>query len=264
MVYCSVFIGQGVLPYVKLIFKTMNQKLENFMKVLLTKTSKLFFVSALILSLIGSTGCDKDDNQPVKKYGKIALLNGAFGTDSLNLFIDNRKVNSKLIAYSDSLNYVEIEAGDRSAEARKKDNTSLTTKATKIEANKNYSLLITNSANGQTFESILVSDDLAAPAENKAKIRFIHLSPDVVKLNLETTGGTKVFENINYKNAGLFKDIDAQKTSFKIVDPETNTVLATLTDLDIVKGKIYTVWSSGLKVTEDNKKKLQANAFVNK
>ncbi|HAO07120.1 MAG TPA: hypothetical protein DCQ50_09040 [Chryseobacterium sp.] len=235
------------------------------MKVLLTKTSKLFFLATMMLSLAATTGCDKDDDNtpPAKKYGKIAVLNGAFGVDSINFFIENKKVNAKLIGYSDSLNYVEILAGEPSVEIKGKDDKSLSKKSIKTSESSNYSLLVTNSTDGKTFETIQVTDDLTAPAENKAKIRLVHLSPDVNKLNLET-GDTKVFENAAYKAATTYKEINAQKTTFKIVDSESKATLATITDLELSKGKIYTVWLSGLKETADDKKKAQANIFVNK
>lgn len=236
------------------------------MKVILTKTSKLFFLAALMLSLIANTGCNKDDTPkpPVKKYGKIALLHAAFGADSINFFIESKKVNSKMIGYSDSLNYVEILAGEPSIEIKGKDDKSLAKKSIKIDVNASYSLLVTNSTDGKTFESIQVSDDLTAPKENKAKVRFVHLSPDVTKLNLDTTGEAKVFENIAYKSASPYKELDAKKTTFKIVDSESKAVLGTISELDLVKGKIYTIWVSGLKETTDEKKEVKANIFVNK
>lgn len=236
------------------------------MKVLFTKTSKLFFLAALALSLMVSTGCNKDDNPkpPAKKYGKIALLHAAFGADSVNLFIESKKVSSKLIGYSDSLNYVEIPAGEPSIEIKGKDDKSISKKTIKIDENINYSLFVANSTDGKTFETIHVSDDLTAPKENKAKVRFVHLSPDVTKLNLDTTGDAKLFENIAYKSASPYKELDAKKTTFKIVDSESKTVLGTISELDLVKGKIYTIWVSGLKETTDDKKEIKANVFVNK
>lgn len=236
------------------------------MKVLLTRTFKLFFLATLVFSLTANTGCNKDDDNPppAKKHGKISLLNAAFGADSINFFVESKKVNSKLIGYSDSVNYMEIPAGDPSIEIKGKDDKSLSKKTIKIDESANYSLLVTNSTDGKTFEAIHVSDDLTAPKENKVKVRLVHLSPDVNKLNLDTTGDAKVFENIVYKTASSYKELDAKKTTFKIVDAESKAVLATITDLDLVKGKIYTIWISGLKETTDEKKEINANIFVNK
>src|SRR5690606_35704991 len=115
---------------------------------------------------------------------------------------------------------------------------------------------------GQTFELIQVTDDLTAPKTDKAKIRFIHLSPDAGKLNL-VTGDTKLAENVSYKSASAFKEVDAKKTSFDIVDPDAKQTLFTVENLELVKGKIYTIWVAGLEETEDAKKELKAHIFIN-
>lgn len=258
------FVFIVVFCLTKTYFITVNQK--NFMKVLLTKTSKLFLSAAILLSLVSATGCDKDDDTPppAKKYGKIAVLNAAFGADSINFLIENKKVNNKLIGYSDSLNYVDIVAGQPSVEIKGKDDKSLVKKTLETAENKNYSLLVANSTDGKTFEVVQVNDDLTAPGENKVKIRVANLSPDVSKLNLVSGTDTKQFENVAYKSASAYKELDAQKITFKITNPDDNAVLATITDLDLIKGKIYTIWVSGLKETTDNSKKIQANVFINK
>src|SRR5690606_18229519 len=128
---------------------------------------------------------------------KLALLNGSFASDSLNVFIDSKKANSKLLGYSDSLNYLDLIAGDRAIELKAEDGKSIVRKSFKIDKDKNYTVLAAHSADGKTFELVQVSDDLTAPAADKAKVRLIHLSPDAAKLNL-TSGETKLAENVAF------------------------------------------------------------------
>ncbi len=229
-------------------------------------TSKLFFLSSMAVALTATIGCKKDKDEtppPPAATGKVALLNAAFGTDSINLFVDAKKSNTQLIGYGDSLNYLSTGVGDREFDIKKKDNASIVKKTFKTEKDKNYSLLVTNAPEGDNFELLQVTDDLTAPATDKAKIRFIHLSPDADKLNL-MSGDTKLAENISYKTASVYKEVEAKKTSFTIVDPQANKTLLSLTDFDLVKGKIYTIWASGLEETADNSKKIQAHLFINK
>src|SRR5690606_25033591 len=118
-------------------------------------------------ALAFTTGCDKDDNdtpRPPAASAKVALLNASFASDSLNVFVDAKKANNKLLGYSDSLNYIDVGAGDRAFELKAKDDKSIVKKSLKIEKDKNYTVLASNSADGKTFEIIQISDDLTAPA----------------------------------------------------------------------------------------------------
>lgn len=236
------------------------------MNIKLLKSSKLFLFASLVSALAVATGCDKDDKdnpKPPVASGKLALLNGSFASDSLNVFIDTKKANSKLLGYSDSLNYLDLIAGDRAIELKAKDGKSIVKKSFKIDKDKNYTVLAAHSADGKTFELVQVSDDLTAPAADKAKVRLIHLSPDAAKLNL-TSGETKLAENVAFKSASAFKEVDAKKTSFAIVDAEGSDTLLNVNDLELVKGKIYTIWVVGLEDTDDDKEELKAHVFINK
>lgn len=231
------------------------------------KITHVLFLGAAASLFAMTLGCDKDDDdtpRPPAGSGKVALLNAAFGKDSLHLFVDGEKVTTKLLEYGDSLKYVTVDAGDYSFELKDKENKSVVKKTFKTEKDKNYSILATNSKAGDKFELVQVADDLTAPKSDKAKVRFIHLSPDAAKLNL-TSGDTKLAENIAYKSASPFKEIDAEETSFSIVDAEAADTLLTISDFNVTKGKIYTIWVSGLQeVDEDDDTKLKARIFTNK
>jgi len=96
-----------------------------------------------------------------------------------------------------------------------------------------------------------------------AKIRLIHLSPDAGELNI-ISDETALAENIAYKSASAFKEVDAVETSFDIVDSETKETLLTLKDFELSEGKVYTIWVSGLQETEEEEEELKAHIFINK
>lgn len=231
------------------------------------KTSKLFVIASVAVSILSFTaGCKKDNDDtpepPAVESGRVALLNAAFGADSVNLFVDAKKVNSKLLGYGDSLKYFDVTAGERSFELKGKDDKSIVKKSFKTDKDKNYSIVATNSKDGETFELVQITDDLAAPKADMAKIRLVNLSPDAGKLNL-VSGETDLAENIDYKSASAYKEVDAETTSFDIVDPEAEKTLLTITDLELAEGKIYTIWVSGLQETEEEKEELKAHIFIN-
>jgi|SRR5690606_15133634 len=236
------------------------------MNIKMLRTPKLVILVSMVSLIACTVGCkkeDKDTPNPPTGSSAVALLNAAFGSDSLHVFFDAKKVSSKLLGFGDSLKYTDVSVGEPTFEIKGKDDKSLVKKSFKTENDKNYTVLATNSADGKTFELVQITDDLTAPKTDKAKIRFIHLSPDAGKLNL-MSGETKVAENIAYKSSSAYKEVDAGETSFDIVDPEAEQTLLTVEDLDLVKGKIYTIWIAGLEDTDDDDKKLNVRIFTNK
>lgn len=232
-----------------------------------TRTSKLFFIAALALSVLTfTTGCEKDKNDtpaPPVETGRVALLHAAFGADSLNLYVGSKKVNSKLLGYGDSVKYFDVTVGDRSFELKGEDDESIIKESFEAEKGKNYSIAATNSVDGETFELTLIDEELTSPDTDMAKIRLIHLSPDAGELNM-VSDETELAENIAYKSASAFKEVDAVETSFDIVDSETQKTLLTIKDFELSEGKIYTIWVSGLQETEEEAEELKAHIFINK
>lgn len=227
------------------------------------KTMKL---PILCLALaVTYSSCNDDDNpMPNPDTAIVSVFHASPSTDSLNFYLDANKVNAKLVGLGDSINYVEAFIGDRIAEIKGKDGGSIFKKSIKLEKDKAYSLFITNEKDNDDAEYVQIADDLTKPAEGKAKIRFVHVSPDAGKLNLAVTGGEDLFTEKEFKSATDFKEINAEKQSFDIVDQGSDAVLFTLEDVDIKAGKIYTIWVKGLKDTEDDALKIEAMVYNNK
>lgn len=221
-------------------------------------------ILCLALALTYSSCKDDDNSIPTPDTAVLAVFHASPLTDSVNFSIDAKKVNNKLVGFGENINYVEALPGDRSAEVTDKTDKSLLKQSIKLEKDKAYSLFIANEKDKEELEYVLVNDELTNPAEEKAKIRFVHVSPDAGKLNLAVTGGTELFTEKEFKSATEFKEVDAKKESFDIIDQESKAVLFALKDVDLKAGKIYTVWVKGLKVTENENEKIEAQVFTNK
>ncbi|TCK80587.1 uncharacterized protein DUF4397 [Albibacterium bauzanense] len=236
---------------------------QNLKNVSLLKTMKLPIL-CLALAVTYSSCSDDDNPMPNPDTAIVSVYHASPSTDSLDFYLDAKKVNSKLVGLGDSINYVEAFIGDRVAEIKGKDGASIFKESIKLEKDKAYSLFITNEKDKDDAEYVQITDDLTNPAEGKAKIRFVHVSPDAGKLNLAVTGGEDLFTDKEFKSATEFKEITAEKQSFEVVDQESNAVLFTLEDVDIKAGKIYTIWVKGLKDTEDDALKIEAMVYNNK
>src|SRR5690606_41230376 len=91
------------------------------MKIKMKKTPGTLLLTSMVAVLAFTVACEKDDNDgpnPPAGSGKVALLNAAFGTDSVNFYGGAEKMNSKLIGDGDSLKYNSVEVGHRACEHR--------------------------------------------------------------------------------------------------------------------------------------------------
>jgi hypothetical protein len=229
-----------------------------------SKTIKLSIFLVALAIVFSSCKKDKSNPRPDPESAILAVFHASTSIDSVNFYLDSKKVNKKLVGSGDSLGYVEILTGERSAEIKNKEDKSLLKKTITIKKDKAYSLFITNEKNKEQAEYVLINDDLTKPAEGKAKIRFVHLSPDGEKLNLAFSDGTELFKEAEFKSATDFKEIDAAKKSLDIIDQESEEVLVSLKDIDLKAGKIYTVWVKGLVDTEDDDQRIEVLVFINK
>lgn len=82
-----------------------------------SKTTKLsIFLVALAIAF---SSCKKDKSNPKldPESATLAVFH-ASSIDSVNFYLDSKKVNKKLIGSGDSLNYIGVLTGERSAEVK--------------------------------------------------------------------------------------------------------------------------------------------------
>jgi len=96
------------------------------------------------------------------------------------------------------------------------------------------------------IEPLVFADDLTAPASGNAHARFIHLSPDAPAVDITLTDGTVVFGNIAFKEGTDFTPLPAASYDLQVRVAGTNTVVLDLPGINLMDGKIYTVFAKGL------------------
>ncbi|MBC7565410.1 MAG: DUF4397 domain-containing protein [Pedobacter sp.] len=103
---------------------------------------------------------------------------------------------------------------------------------------------------------MFLEDDLAKPANGKAKVRFVNLSPDAPALNLSITGKeTDLVTNKLFKEYSTFTEMDAaEKVTFNVKNKDTGALETSIADVKVDAGGIYTIWVKGLKSDTDSTK----------
>jgi hypothetical protein len=107
----------------------------------------------------------------------------------------------------------------------------------------NYTLFAIDSVSN--IGTLLLEDNLAAPAAGKAHVRFVHLSPNAPAVDVAVTGGPVLFANYEFEEASAFTPVDGGTYNLEVRVAGTPTVALSLPGIVLTSGKIYTVFAKG-------------------
>jgi hypothetical protein len=219
--------------------KTFNKTLNHV---------KLLALLSIILLLASSCVKDLSNDEP-QNAAALNVVNASPGPLVINFFLNNNLVNGPALGYAQESKYIVTSSGTKKFDAATGGTfNSLVTATIALENDKYYSVFITGENN--SLSTFLTQDDLSAPPAGKAKVRFMNLSPDGGIFALAVKGGTTLFPAQDYKTTSAFTTIDPGVYIFELKTP--NGTVEFEASLDVVAGKIYTVWAGGLKDGVDN------------
>lgn len=207
----------------------------------------LIFALAISFSAFTFIGCDDEETPvtptPTPSNSLVKVVHASPDAPGVDLLVDNTVAGTNL-TFPNNTGYLTVPSGTRNVKVNVTG-----TMTTVIEANvpfmqdKNYSVFAVNSVSN--IEPLLIEDDLTAPAQGKAHVRFIHLSPDAPAVDITLTDGTVVFGNRAFKDFTAFTPLDAGTYDLQVRVAGTTTVALDLPGITVESGKIYTVFAKG-------------------
>jgi hypothetical protein len=223
-------------------------------------------VGMMCLLAVSLSSCLKNSTSVQPPIALLSVINASPDAPALDFYLDNNKGNAYAFAFGNGLDYISAYTGKRTAKFTPAgSNTVYKSDTLTLIQNRYYSLFLANTAGHEEF--LLLNDTIVKPADTKAGIRLINLSPDAPAIDLVIKDGAVVVANKSFKGFSGFVPITATaKYTFEIRQAGTTTVLATLTNITLNNGSLYTVWLQGLAAagTPDAKKlagKVQTNVY---
>ena len=200
-----------------------------------------------LASVIFAAGCSEDDdpvssNNQVEKT-RVKVVHASPDAPGVDLLVDNKIVGTNL-TYPQNTDYLELEAGMHNIKVNVTGTSTTVINAdVNLDANKNYSVFAVDAVSN--LSTLILSDELNQPAEGKAHIRFIHLSPDAPSVDITLADGSTVFSNKSFKDYTDFTPLDAGTYDLQVRVAGTQTVALNLPGIVLEEGKIYTVFAKG-------------------
>jgi hypothetical protein len=202
------------------------------------KSLSLSFIAIMLLA-VTFTSCSKsNDNANLSAYVKVT--NSSEASLPQDFFIDNTKVSSSAVAYTQSTDYLTTNTGDKQGQF--KNTGSATANATinlDLAAGKYYSVFYVDGNSSTTYEN-----DRTDPQTGKARVRFINLSSAIsANVDFGVKAGAKLVTALAYKAASAYNDVDAATTFSLYASGSSSTILNI--PATISAGHIYTIYISG-------------------
>ena len=103
----------------------------------------------------------------------------------------------------------------------------------------------------ETFEPLVLSDDNTVPADDTARVRVVHASPDAPAVDI-TAGGDALFDGVAYGESG-YVEVPANTYTLNVRgDTESNDGESVASfDVELVGGTVYTIFAAGYLSPDD-------------
>lgn len=208
--------------------------------------TRLACAAALFAALLPVASCSNDDNpvNPGSQQSRVMAVHTIPDGPAVDVLVDGVVIAPSL-NYLGSTTYLTVNAGTRNVRLNLAGTTSTLAESNLlVPSNRNATVFAVGTA--ASAEVVLLNDDLSAPASGRAKVRFVHLSPDAPPVDLAVTAGAVVFSNTAFKGDKPFQSIAAGTYDLELRAAGTVTILLPMPSITFEAAKIYTVYARGL------------------
>lgn len=218
-----------------------------------------FIAGSLLL-----TSCLDDIESPeLPPAAYVSIFQGATDAPAMDIFANQNRVNQNPVQYTQVLPYSAFYTGNRDFRFSAFNSaTSLLEKKFELKADSVYTVFISDKTEG--IDAILVKDVWEEPTEEKAQLRFVHLSPDAEEVYLEMSGSTTpLVSDSNFKSVSDFKELNKGNVTLTVKSSETGETLIQSGTLELKGDRVYSLILRGLKSESTGDKKLDIQLITN-
>jgi len=221
----------------------------------------LLAMAILATLSLASCGSD-DDSNPVAPAApaRVMAVHASPDAPAVDLLVDGAVAGTGL-AFPNNTAYLDVAAGTRNVKVNVAGTTNTVINAN-VPVSGGVSYTVFASDVVANIGTVVLVDDLTAPASGKAHVRFVHLSPDAPAVDVAVQGGPVLFANQAFKQSTPFTPVDAGTYDLEVRLAGTSTVALPLNGIALQAGKIYTVFAKGL-VSGSGAQALGAQIIVN-
>ena len=96
------------------------------------------------------------------------------------------------------------------------------------------------------ISALPLPDDNNPPPAGKAKVRFVHASPDAPPVDITVRDGPTLFPNVAFKSVAGYVPVDADSYTLQVRPAGTTNVALTVPNVVLQAGQVVTIFGTGL------------------
>lgn len=174
---------------------------------------------------------------------RLRLVHAAQQVAAVDILVEGKPVLSNHGGFLEASSYFNIPAGKQTVTivpSQSSGTNALATATIQATAGQSYTLVVGENSSNKP-EAYVFEDDLSPLAIGKARVRFIHMSPDAPGADIEVLNGPTLFENVGFGQASNYETVDAETYNIRAVTNGTNTAFTQLSDVQVQAGLVYDI-----------------------
>ncbi len=233
--------------------------MNNLVPTLSTTLTRLF-TFIFLFSIVGLSSCKKkEENIPDTSFIRFINVSPTIGT--YNIYLNDNMINTAAIPFGGTLSYTSYISGNKTIKYTTASSIQpVLTKQITLAKDKIYSLYLIDK--NDKMDALLLTDEPGVASTTKAMVKFINLSPDAPALSLDINGGANLFKDKTYKNGSEYIMVDPKTYALDIKDSATGVVKTSLTDLQMLAGRYYTIVARGMLNPATNDQSFSAQSIL--
>jgi hypothetical protein len=211
------------------------------------KNKTMFLMlSVLTFSLLWSCADDsKAGMTNMDMKANIRVVHTSYDAPAVDISVDGTTAISNL-EYGISSGYAQLNAGSANVKVTPAGAASpvVIDADVVLEDGSEYTIFAAGSLS--TIEPVIAVDNRQA-VNNKAKIRFAHMSPDApaVDIKLNDGNGPAVFGNVAFKDISSYVEVDGGTYTFAVTPTNSTDEVIVFDPIAVENGMVYTVVAKG-------------------
>jgi len=210
------------------------------------KSITAIFLTALAAMTV--IGCSDDDSNPVLSPSattSVRVIHTSYDAPAVDIAVDGAKAITSL-SYGISSGYAEIGAGMRQIDVTPAGATSPVVIGASLDFNVDQSYTVYAVNNLDNITAVVSVDDRTSLSD-KARIRFLHASPDApaVDIRLNDGNGAAVFGNAAFTDISDYVPVNGGTYTFAVTAAGQNDALLIFDPITVADGGVYTVVAHG-------------------
>lgn len=206
---------------------------------------KLLTAAALVMFAGYITSCKKNDLN--NGYMSLKVVNAAPNSGPQSFTLANQVLISGDLDFTDASDYITTHSGTNLVAQFTSVGTNAVYATGSLWTADNLSFTVFLAGHGSSARVKSYQDDLSAPQNGMARIRFIHFSDAAPSnINVKDSAGNNIFSSVVSRDVATgYQNINPGAFTLKIYDLVSGNDIGNFTVTGLLSGKIYTLYLAG-------------------